>query len=299
MAQRKTGTRNAPGNAPRKKNGTGCLIWLVALLVTLLLFVFNWERIRSTLESTGFIDAVGGLDDPATGPGKGDGSLDPGSRPDEKPEAKPSVKPGDKPSAKPEAAAPPVAAPADTPAAPVTPVTPGPETAKPGSAKPGSAKPGASGAVAPPVASPMELVKSTRVAVLYFIRVDDDGVISRHEVKRTVGASDSPMTDALDALMAGPNADELNRGFISLIPADTRLLSAQVRGSTAYLNFNEAFMYNRYGIEGYAGQLKQIVYTATGYSTVKDVQILIEGQKRDYLGGDGVYIGKPLSRASF
>ncbi|MBU1079561.1 MAG: hypothetical protein KKB59_03650, partial [Spirochaetes bacterium] len=116
MAQRKTGTRNAPGNAPRKKNGTGCLIWLVALLVTLLLFVFNWERIRSTLESTGFIDAVGGLDDPATGPGKGDGSLDPGSRPDEKPEAKPSVKPGDKPSAKPEAAAPPVAAPADTPA---------------------------------------------------------------------------------------------------------------------------------------------------------------------------------------
>jgi len=58
-------------------------------------------------------------------------------------------------------------------------------------------------------------------------------------------------------------------------------------------------MYNRYGIEGYAGQLKQIVYTATNFSTVKDVQILIEGQPRDYLGGDGVYIGKPLSRASF
>ena len=56
---------------------------------------------------------------------------------------------------------------------------------------------------------------------------------------------------------------------------------------------------NRKHVEGYAGQLKQIVYTATMYPTVKDVQILIDGQKREYLGGDGVYIGKPLSRASF
>jgi spore germination protein GerM len=145
----------------------------------------------------------------------------------------------------------------------------------------------------------MEQVKSTRVATLYFIRVDDDGTISRHDVQRTVSVSDSPMSDALAALMAGPDADEISRGFISLIPSGTRLLSAQVRGSTAYLNFNDAFMYNRYGIEGYAGQLKQIVYTATVYPTVKDVQILIDGQKREYLGGDGVYIGKPLSRASF
>ena len=145
----------------------------------------------------------------------------------------------------------------------------------------------------------MELVKATRVTGLYFIRVDDDGVITRHQVKRTVGASDSPMTDALDALMSGPNADELARGYISLIPSEAKLLSAQVLGSTAYLNFNEPFMYNRYGIEGYAGQLKQIIYTATEFSTVKDVQILIDGQKRDYLGGDGVFIGKPLSRASF
>jgi len=58
-------------------------------------------------------------------------------------------------------------------------------------------------------------------------------------------------------------------------------------------------MYNHYGIEGYAGQLKQVVYTATAFPTVQDVQILIEGSKRDYLGGEGVFIGKPLSRNSF
>jgi spore germination protein GerM len=254
-------------------------------IVTLLLFVINWNKIQETIKSTGFSDAVKlpGLKDPGgkpagtPAPGSSDGSQSPGIE-------TPSASPGG-----------------------TTTGTAVPE-GKPGAAKPAeqpdavAVKPADPGTKPPPTTkpvTPMEQVKSTRVATLYFIRVDDDGTISRHDVQRTVSVSDSPMTDALEALMAGPDADEISRGFISLIPAGTRLLSAQVRGSTAYLNFNDAFMYNRYGIEGYAGQLKQIVYTATVYPTVKDVQILIDGQKREYLGGDGVYIGKPLSRASF
>jgi len=288
MAQRTT--RNSGG--ANKKNGTGCLIWLVMLLITLLLFVFNWEKIKGTLEATGFVEALGTTsvaqepeaEKPVTEPVKGDGSKEPVTMPARGIETpKPTEIPAVTPIAVP-------VAPATTPSA--TPATTTPAV-KPA---PGKDVPRV---VSPPTVSPMEQIKATRVAVLYLVRVDDDGAISRHEVKRTVAASDSPMTDALEALMMGPNTDELTRGFISLIPTDARLISAQVRGSTAYLNFSESFMYNRYGIEGYAGQLKQIVYTATGFSTVKDVQILIEGQKRDYLGGDGVYIGKPLSRASF
>lgn len=138
----------------------------------------------------------------------------------------------------------------------------------------------------------------TSIASLYFIRVDDDGTIRRQEVKRSISSSDVPLTDAVKALLEGPTVDELGRKLISLIPSGTRLLHAQVRGSTVYLDFSEDFMFNNYGIEGYAGQLAQIVYTATSFAAVKDVQILIEGQKRDYLAGDGIYIGKPLSRSS-
>ena len=43
----------------------------------------------------------------------------------------------------------------------------------------------------------------------------------------------------------------------------------------------------------------QIVYTATEFSTVKSVQFLIDGQKKEYLGSEGVWIGSPLSRTSF
>ncbi|HRW25417.1 MAG TPA: hypothetical protein P5298_13485, partial [Spirochaetia bacterium] len=56
MAQRKSGTR---GGRSDKKKGAGCLVWLVMMLVTLLLFVVNWDAIKETLESTGFIEAVG------------------------------------------------------------------------------------------------------------------------------------------------------------------------------------------------------------------------------------------------
>ncbi len=298
MATKASESRSAQRKDGRQK--TGCLIWLLLLLATLALFVVKWDDIQSTLKATGFVEAVKAKEAPPP-PEKGDGSLEPGTK-DTGATAKPADKPAARTEPKPPEASKPEAA---------KPEAAKPEAAKPEASKPeagrssgqpeaGAKRPGsAPSAAAPVVAAPVELIKSTRVAVLYFVRVDDDGSITRHEVKRTVSASDSPMTDALEALMAGPTASELGKGLMSLIPLEARLVSAQVRGSTAYLNFNEAFMYNRYGIEGYAGQLKQIVYTATGFSTVKDVQVLIEGQKRDYLGGDGVYIGKPLSRASF
>ncbi|HAE21100.1 MAG TPA: hypothetical protein DCG47_02085 [Spirochaetaceae bacterium] len=268
MAQRKSGSRPASSTS-KPKAGPGCLLWLVLLLVTLLLFVVNWERIQQTLAATRFVEAVDsrGSSEPAGG--------------ESTPAPATTIQP---------------VSPQATPAQPQTQPSQ-PQATQPQATQPQATQPVPGGSA--PAAATVELVSKTRVATLYFVRVDGDGAITRQEVKRTVDASDSPMTDALNALLLGPSTDELGRNLISLIPAGTKLLSAQVRGSTAYLNFNEAFMINRYGIEGYAGQLKQIVYTATGYATVKDVQFLIEGEKREYLGGEGVYIGKPLSRASF
>jgi spore germination protein GerM len=40
------------------------------------------------------------------------------------------------------------------------------------------------------------------------------------------------------------------------------------------------------------------VYTATAFASIQDVQILIDGKNRPYLGGEGVYIGGSLSRYS-
>ena len=86
---------------------------------------------------------------------------------------------------------------------------------------------------------------------------------------------------------------------MNLIPSGTRLIGASVKNGVATLNFNENFEFNSYGIEGCMAQLMQIVYTAREFSTVKSVQFLVEGEKKDYLGTEGQWIGSPLSRASF
>lgn len=134
---------------------------------------------------------------------------------------------------------------------------------------------------------------------LYFMQLTEDGSLIRSKVSRTIIISDSPLMDVLQSLLAGPTEIEKKLGLMSAIPPGSKLLSAAVTEGIAYLNFNDAFQFNTYGVEGYTAQLKQVVWTATEFSTVRGVQFLIEGKRLTYLGGEGIRIDKPLSRESF
>jgi len=138
----------------------------------------------------------------------------------------------------------------------------------------------------------------TRDRAIYFANVGSDGQILHSKVTRKIPVSESPMQDALKVLLAGPTAEELSRGLLNLIPKNTRILSATVRGNTAYISFSEDFLFNTFGVEGYVAQLRQIVWTVTEFQNVKDVQILVDGRRLDYLG-EGIWIGSPISRQSF
>lgn len=132
-----------------------------------------------------------------------------------------------------------------------------------------------------------------------FVMIDSDGSINKKETTRTTTKRDAPLSAALEALLSGPTMSERNSNYMTLIPSGTRLLGASVKNGIATLNFSEEFEFNTYGVEGYLGQLMQIVYTATAFSTVDSVQFLIEGQKHEYLGSEGVWIGSPLARSTF
>jgi hypothetical protein len=135
-----------------------------------------------------------------------------------------------------------------------------------------------------------------RDRALYYIQIDrGDGTILSIKVLRKIPVSDSPMLDVLEALLDGPSEEERGKGLISLIPENVKILNARVADKIAYISFNEDFQYNQYGAEGYLAQLRQIVLTATEFSTVEDVQFLIEGRRVDYLG-ESIWIGSPLSR---
>ncbi len=135
---------------------------------------------------------------------------------------------------------------------------------------------------------------------LCFVVIDADGTVGRKTVKRSIPKADSPLTTAINLLIKGPDfTNNAEKNCMSVIPSGTKLLSAKVQDGVAYLNFNDKLEYNEYGVEGTIHSLEQIVYTATSFSTVKSVQFLIDGEKREYLGSEGQWIGSPLSRQNF
>lgn len=134
---------------------------------------------------------------------------------------------------------------------------------------------------------------------LFFVQLNNDGSVSRKEVVRSIPKTNSPLTAAINSLLEGPNSDDVIQNCMTLIPAGTRLLSASVKDKVATLNFSDDFEFNSYGVDGLVNQLMQVVYTACSFSSVNSVQFIIDGQKKEYLGSEGIWIGTPLSVTSF
>lgn len=145
---------------------------------------------------------------------------------------------------------------------------------------------------------PPALEQAVRERTIYFVKVDSAGFVYPELVKRQVTANDSPLVTTLNILLLGPNLEEKRKGFITLVPEGTRVLNAAVERGIARINFNENFMFNSFGVEGYIAQLKQIIWTATEFVNISEVQITIDGKKVEYLG-ETIPIDRPLSRDSF
>lgn len=266
--------------AKKNKTSIGCLFWIALILLILVIFLFNRETIQTVLDETGFIEIVQK------------------NREEKKPEIK-EVPPKEEAPAKPEQK--------DSPEETVVKVI---KDSKPSAEeKPvhqeekkdiveievSTEKPPEKQKSAPPV----EDSHKVRRSKMYFIEVLDSGEIVLKSITRPVYYVDSPLTETMKTLLEGLSSSELNMGLITLIPDQTRLISISVKNNVAYINFSESFRFNSFGIEGYEAQLKQIVYTATEFSSVDSVQFLIEGKIEGYMGTEGAYIGEPLSRNDF
>ena len=301
--RKKTGTkkqtRSSPSSArsPSQKTGKSwaVLFWLGFIILIICLYLFNREAIHNSIEtikneitSNRFTQNVSPYDESAAESGEGDS---PSSTTTEK-----KVNPPPETS-RPSSSSQTQQQPSSAPPVQTTPQTQAAESQTASQTTTQAAPQPAQPVQTPQAAAPQSAQEQTetRERALYFIHVDRGGSILREKVNRKFPVSDSPMTDAIQALITGPNSEERNKGLISLIPPNTRILNALVRGDTAYISFSEDFQYNIYGVEGYAAQLRQVVYTATEFPNIQSVQILIEGRRLDYLG-EGIWIGSPLNR---
>jgi spore germination protein GerM len=199
---------------------------------------------------------------------------------------------------------PPAAAPAQqAPKVTVAPLTDGEQRQKD---RPGAPAAPAAPADRRPQANPAEKTQpipperpAIRKARLYFASVDKAGKIQLKSVIRPIPSSDSPLRDTLEALLKGPSSQEMNLGLVSMIPTGARVRNVTVSGDTAVVDFTESFRFNPQGLEAMDAQLRQVVYAATEFPLVKNVQIRIEGATVRYLGTEGMRLDAPLSRSSF
>jgi spore germination protein GerM len=255
--------RRAPGKRyPQKRKKAkipaGLIFWTAFLIFIAGLFFINRNQIIDSLERTHLLERIS-----------------PRYSAEEPPAER--IITGEQPAGQPPAEAPPL-----------------PEAPPPGT-RPGSAQ-----SAPRPIEQrdPPPEPESQAERTLYFIRVEDDGMILRSKALRRLPVSGTPLQDTLQALIDGPGAEEERQGMISLIPPATRVLSAVIEGNTARVNFSEEFQYNTAGMEGFAAQLTQIIWTATEFPNVRDVQILIEGNRVPLLG-EGISIWSPLNRQSY
>jgi hypothetical protein len=280
MAQRKTTPRRTVKKTPAKARrvSVSMVFWILFFVVLISIFFILLPMVKKgiTLPQRQIVTEQPAEQEPDAQkppPQEPRTQTKPATeKPAEKPPAKPETKPSaEKPPAKPDPVKPPAK----------------PETKPP---EQPSSKPETPQPARQPTPQP-----ETRDRTVYFMREGGGGDLTLAKAARKLAVSDSPLIDCVNALLAGPSAEEKNRGLSSFIPPNTRLLSARVVNNTVHLNFNEAFRYNTFGREGCEAQLKQIVWTATEFPNVNNVQIEIEGKIVDFLI-EGIMIRNPISR---
>ena len=115
-------------------------------------------------------------------------------------------------------------------------------------------------------------------------------------------ADDDPIAQRaalwLRVLLVGPQGPFQEAGDETAIPEDTELLYVGRAGSVLEVDLSSEF---ESGGGSLSMQLRvaQIVYTGTQFEGVEGVRILIDGNRVDAIGGEGIVASEPLTRRDF
>lgn len=126
----------------------------------------------------------------------------------------------------------------------------------------------------------------------YFLRDGLVGPVAREATDEAVAAA------AMEGLLEGPTADEEQLGFATTIPGGTELLDVTIADGVATVNLSEEFGSGG-GSASMMGRVAQVVYTLTQFPTVDAVSFELEGTPVTALGGEGLLLEEPQTRADW
>ncbi|MDQ7842149.1 MAG: GerMN domain-containing protein [Armatimonadota bacterium] len=131
---------------------------------------------------------------------------------------------------------------------------------------------------------------------VFFTRAEGNAFVVA-EVRRAVprGSPETLLRAAFEELLRGPTAEEQRDGLISAIPPGTTLRRLRIVDGVAEVDFSREFEAGG-GSASMLGRFWQVVYTGTQFPQARRVQILIDGERREAMGGEGVVIEEPVGR---
>jgi germination protein M len=125
---------------------------------------------------------------------------------------------------------------------------------------------------------------------VYFLR-GERLVIEHRDI-----AGPAVLRGAIEALLDGPDADEASAGTGSAIPAGTELRGVDLDEGRATIDLT-----SEYGSGGgslsMTARVTQVVFTATQFDNVDEVVFWIDGAPVEALGGEGLVLTEPQTRA--
>lgn len=127
--------------------------------------------------------------------------------------------------------------------------------------------------------------------LVYFTRNEGVATAGRAVVTPAVAGG------ALEALLAGPDNVEEGVGMDTAIPEGSELLGVDIVDGTATVDLSGAFASGG-GSLSMQLRVAQVVFTLTQFDTVDEVDIHLDGEAVDGIGGEGV-ASEDLTRADF
>lgn len=124
-----------------------------------------------------------------------------------------------------------------------------------------------------------------------------DGLYAR-AVTRTVPGTVDVATNAIEALIDGPTAAEIEDGLATAIPADTLLLGVDIADGVATIDLSSEFEQGG-GTFAMTSRLAQVVYTLTQFDTVDEVVFWIDGEVVTVFSGEGLLLDGPVDRSDY
>jgi germination protein M len=137
------------------------------------------------------------------------------------------------------------------------------------------------------------LAEDTVTVRVYFSRDEKVCAASRVIPKtQQVGAA------AMKALLEGPTEIEKQGGMWSSVPKGTTFLGLDIKDGIATVDLSKEYSSGG-GSLSMMMRLAEVVFTLTQFPTVEGVNFKLDGKPIDVLGGEGIIIDHPMSRADY